>query len=165
MHTHFLFFFYLFYFIFIFVFLYFLGLGWTQLTWLGHWSRPVTRLGGRRALRTPAMNYNSLATIAKQIIRQRKAGNEKAFTWCGETKSKTMVMACLDNASVVLSFCLSPPSFYAHCFLGFSLPLFSLVSSSVVEVMKVFYRPSPLFHSTSSFLSSWVLYLPLALCF
>ena len=38
-----------------------------------------------------------------------------------------MVMACLDNASVVLCFCLSPPSFYAHCFLWFSLPFFSLV--------------------------------------
>ena len=38
-----------------------------------------------------------------------------------------MVMACLDNASVVLCFCLSPPSFYAHCFLWFSLPFFSPV--------------------------------------
>jgi len=111
------------------------------------------------------VNHKSLATVAKLIIRQRKAGNEKAFTWCGETKSKTMIMACLDNASVVLSFCLSPPSFYAHCFLWFYLPLFSPVSSSVAEVMKEFYRPSPLFHSASGFLSSCVLCLPLALCF
>ncbi|KAJ6893856.1 hypothetical protein NC652_027817 [Populus alba x Populus x berolinensis] len=32
-------------------------------------------------------------------------------------------MACLDNTFVVLSFCFSTPSFYAHCFLWFSLPL------------------------------------------
>jgi len=41
------------------------GLGWTPLTQLGHWSRPVTRLGG--SMHACPMNYNSLATVASEL--------------------------------------------------------------------------------------------------
>ena len=57
MHTHFFYLLFLSTF-FIFLFFYFRpsphGLGLTQLTQSGHWSRPVTRTDGRRAQRTPA---------------------------------------------------------------------------------------------------------------
>jgi hypothetical protein len=61
---------------------------------------------------------------SKWIIMQRKAGNEKELTWCGEMKSKTMVMACSRHR-----FCFS--SLSVCVFLGFSVLYSFLVFSFV----------------------------------